>query len=258
VFLFGVESVLLKGRGLNRWNSPPGNRDGEHKVSDTTEVSTQASTLLLDRTSLVALGVILCGMLFSGYLAWPHPQPDTSRAFSSIPQTVGEWQGTDTRLSEREYELLGTDNVLSRMYRSSNNKPAVQLVIVMAEQLRRRTHPPEQCLTGSGWSLRHIDEKRLSTISGDDTGNLTVRELVLGRKNQVRVAWYFYKSGSDLSTSYWRHQAGVALRKIWRPDAADVLVRFDVVTREGSIDEARKALREFVAHGFSPLVQALP
>ena len=259
VFLFVVESVLMKGGSLNRWNSgPDDDPDDGNSASQGSTKSADCGLPLFRGTTVLALGVLFGGMLLSCYLAWPRPKPDTSHAFGKIPKTVGEWQGADTSLSEREYELLGTDNVLSRVYRSSDNEPAVQLVIVVAEQVRRRTHPPEQCLTGSGWSLRHIDEKSVRVPLGNPSSRLNVRELVLGRNNEVRVSWYFFKSGSDVNTSYWRHQAGVALRKLWEPDAADVLIRFDVVTREGSIDEARELLRKFLARAVPPLMKAVP
>jgi len=79
-----------------------------------------------------------------------------------------------------------------------------------------------------------------------------------GKNNEVRVAWYFYKSGSHLNTSYWKHQAGVALRKIWHPDAADLLIRFDVVTREGRVSDAREALHDFLTHAVPVLLDELP
>ena len=76
---------------------------------------------------------------------------------------------------------------------------------------------------------------------------MRVRELLLSRGDERRLVWYFYKSGSRLDTRYWRHQAGIAWRKLTNPTAADVLVRVHTNLRGGDSDRARRLLADYLA-----------
>lgn len=252
VFLFGVESVLLGKMRASRWSGDGDDGDGEGP----------RRSLRLPRlrgVPAVALGALLVAALFSGYLAWPRPTADLSDVFGRIPRTLHGWEGTDSTLSDREYQVLGTRNVLARLYENhGGGRPPVQVVVVVARQIRRRSHPPEQCLTGSGWSLKTLQDRTLRISTDEGRRRLQVRELVLGRGDRVRAAWYFYKSGPDLNTSYWLHQAGVAMRKLWQPDAADVLVRFDVIVPGDRLAEGRAAMRDLISCALPHLLHSLP
>ena len=86
-----------------------------------------------------------------------------------------------------------------------------------------------------------------------------MQELILGRVGGTRrIAWYFYKSGDRLSTSYFVHQAGVALRKLSRPDAADVLIRVETIVPGQEIERGRAELADFLSCAMPHLLRNLP
>jgi len=203
----------------------------------------------------VALGLAVVAAA-SVFLAWPRSASPPTDIWASIPLELGPWQGSDGSLSEHEYEVLGTRDVLVRTYRNGDAEQ-VQLVVVVAQQMRRRSHPPEQCLTGEGYLLAAVREQTLA-IPGGGGRRLAVRELILQRGQEARIAWYFFKSGPKLSTDYWSHQARVALRKLTDPQAADVLVRVDVSAPVEHIESARALLRDFLTEAAQPLLSQLP
>ncbi len=195
--------------------------------------------------------------LLSVYLYWPRPVPAEQERLASIPINIGEWSGRDFALDDRTLEILGTRDVLSRSY--SNGRENVQLLIVLARQARRRTHPPEQCLTGEGYSIE-ASRPRTVSLSGEGRSDrdLPVQELILNRADRHRVVWYFYKSGDRLSTSYWSHQIGVVLRKLANPDAADILIRAETNFAGGDTEGGRQRLSRFLSLILPQILTQLP
>lgn len=255
--LFAAESVLLsalswgrKGReGLT--DEPPDPADGTREGTPA-RAARPAKVL-----SGAVLSVLLVTAAASSYLAWPRGTAAASDTLASVPQAIGGWYGFDTALSERVYEILGTRDVLSRIYTNESGE-RTELLIVLAHQTRRRTHPPEQCLSGEGYSMVGASDQPVGLVIGGQARAAHVRELVLERNDRRRIVWYFYKSGSHLNTSYWRHQAGVALRKLANPDAADVLIRVDTDAPDRDDERGRRILRDFLARAMPAILAHLP
>jgi len=204
------------------------------------------------------LSVMLVSAALSVFLSWPRGAAPATDTLKAIPVTLGEWRGSDYRMDPRVYRILGTEDVLSRGYRNDHGE-LVQLLVVMARQARRRTHPPEHCLTGVDYVIRERDDITISLSEGPSRREASVRELILSRPDGHNLlTWYFFKSGDTLRTSYWRHQAGVAMRKFGDPHAADIMIRVDVPVRGDNFDRGRELLRQFLSDFSSPLLEDLP
>jgi EpsI family protein len=206
------------------------------------------------RVSLAALCVTA---LLCVYLAWPRVATPASDVLARVPLDMGTWQGTEMRLEEHTYDVLGTHDVLSRVYDNADGR-RVELVVVMAQQTRKRTHPPEQCYTGDGYTIRARVVRPVSLATPAGAKPLDVQELVLNLHEQDLLVWYFYKSGDHLTTSYWRHQLGLALSKLARPDAADILIRVDTPALAGDPETARQTLSSFLSNALPYLTTRLP
>ena len=260
VFLFGTEYLLLKASGAA---GPAAKTEPEADAPEAEEAASQKAGRRLrsarpaGRLAALTLGALALAAAASIYVSWPRGVAPATDVWAAIPSRIGAWQGTDHPLSEREYEILGTRDVLSRSYLNPG-ADRVLLVVVVAQQMRKRSHPPEQCLTGEGYLLRAVNERTLSLPDGMGRDSLRVRELVLERGQESRITWYFFKSGPHLNSSYWRHQARVALRKVTDPDAADVLVRLETSVAQGELDSGRAVLRGFFSDAGEPLLTRLP
>src|SRR5207244_33812 len=89
--------------------------------------------------------LILCG--FAAYGA-----PVATARTRDVPARLGAWQGTDLPIDARVHDLLETDDVLLRRYRSAAD--LVDVLVVHAADSRKVAHPPEICFAGGGFVAR--------------------------------------------------------------------------------------------------------
>ena len=200
---------------------------------------------------------VLCAMAvvaaLSLYVSWQRQVRPASAVLAGIPKSLGDWAGTDQLLDAHVYEILGTRDVLSRSYVNSKGDQ-VTLLIVLAQQTRSRTHPPEQCLTGEGYTILGARDRDLNIGSQA----IPIREIQLSRSQGQRLSWHFYKSGNHLSTSYWGHQIGIALRKLKDPLAADALIRAETDADPNNPDRGQHVLTDFFAAVTPSVLSKLP
>jgi len=258
LMLFMFESILLRRFSGRRPDSGDTGEDSEGTAEDRPEMDSppvaQHSPARRPPVKTVVVSLAVCAVL-STYFVWPRSATSVAPMLRSLPLRMGQWQGSDYAMDDRVYEILGTRDVLSRVYRNPSHDD-VQLVVVMAQQMRRRTHPPEQCLKGEGYSVLSSATRQIST-GALDVPELELRELILAGPRGRRVVWYIYKSGPRLHTSYWRHQATVAMRRLKDRNAADVLIRLDAPAGN-DVDSARLRLHDFLSHAIGPIMTHLP
>jgi EpsI family protein len=254
--LFAAESLMLGRRGRGRPEPEPDGQEGPGP--EVQQAPSKPATLATAGRAVPAAALALLGLTaaLSLLLSRPVEASPLTEAFAGIPARIGSWSGTDQALTDREYEVLGTRDVLSRVYGNPDGAVA-NLVIVIAQQVRRRTHAPEQCFTGGGYETVSLGDRMVQVASADGgTRDFTVRELIVYHAGETVVAWYFYKSGPRLDTSYWQHHVAVALRKLRDPDASDVLVRLNAAGLDAA--GARETLAAFAAEAIPAVLPALP
>jgi EpsI family protein len=199
------------------------------------------------------LCVMAVGAALSIYVSWQRHVTPASDILNGIPKSVGDWAGVDQTLDKRVYEILGTRDVLSRSYVNSKGD-RVSFLIVLAQQTRSRTHPPEQCLSGEGYTIVGMRDRDLNV----GPQPVSIREIQLSRSQGARLSWHFYKSGIHLSTSYWGHQVGIALRKLRDPSAADALIRAEADSDPNDPDHDQRVLKDFFSAVMPSILSKLP
>lgn len=108
--------------------------------------------------------------------------PDRSR----IPERIGEWRGTEIRLSEEELRRVLGDGRLTydeRHYRADDGR-MIDALAVYLERPEAIRHTPDRCLTVSGWAV-----DRVSTVDVPlpEEGGSTVANLLTGVKGDRRI-----------------------------------------------------------------------
>ncbi len=127
----------------------------------------------------------------------------------TFPYTVGAWKGKDLEITEKEYRILETRNLISREYVNPEQKK-LYFFIVYSETNRSVFHPPEVCLMGSGIT---ISAKKTEIIDIDGK-RFTANKLYLERKNARDIALYSYKAGNLYTDNFFIQQAYFALNQV--------------------------------------------
>lgn len=137
-----------------------------------------------------------------------------------FPYTIGEWKGEDTEVTEREYEILETRNLISREYVNPSNKK-IWLFIIYSETNRAVFHPPEMCLLGSG--LNMINKTREDM---DSKGRkISVNKLYLGKDDYRELTLYCYKAGDLYTSNFYLQQAYLITHQIFGRPLAGATIR---------------------------------
>ncbi len=71
-----------------------------------------------------------------------------------LPETVGDWHGTDMKITDLEIATLGKETGFARKSYTNGRGDELQCTIVLAGQdMNTSIHRPERCLKAQGWSL---------------------------------------------------------------------------------------------------------
>ncbi|MCK4463552.1 MAG: EpsI family protein [Candidatus Omnitrophica bacterium] len=126
-----------------------------------------------------------------------------------LPYTIRDWAGKDLEITENEYRILETRNLISREYVNPANKK-IYLFIIYSETNRSVFHPPEVCLIGSGIA---INDKKSADINYKGKTFL-VNKLYLEKGDYKDIALYCYKAGNFYTGNYYLQQAYFAFNQL--------------------------------------------
>ncbi len=181
---------------------------------------------------LVGLWVVALVSLWLFYVA--NREKDYVSVKDVVPMKIGDWQAEDLSLKEYVFKLLGTKNVLSRVYRKDGNE--VFLSIVMSDTDRRAIHPPEVCLKGGG---NKVMWEKVSKRCG-----IKVNELMLNNAIGQQRVWYWYAVGNNFYTSYYVYQIQFLLNRLLGKNRKGYLIR--IVFMDGKQNEICDFVTKFV------------
>jgi len=170
---------------------------------------------------------------------------------SEFPRIVGDWQGVDFEVSERDYEILGTKNLFIRDYTNNNTGEVVNLYIIYSQDNRRALHPPEICYTGGGSTIL---EKSVIPV----TDSIKANKFTIEGKGWQQLVVYWYKSPGFDSYDYLKQQIRVVLDRMMFKKTYGAMVRMAVVIKEKDEAVALETIRKFVGVIESELSRLLP
>lgn len=255
ILLFVVEAMLI---GEFRFGRRKASGSDEDQPPDEAAPAGTDVVRPSARFQGMLLSVVAVAAVLSAFLAWPRGTAPATDTLKNIPLVLGEWHGTEHPIDPRVLKILGTEDAMSRTYRNTRGEQ-VQLLVVIAQQARRRTHPPEQCFMGEGYDITGETDRRITVSLPSGPRTLPVRELILQPEGgSQKISWYFFKSGARVTTSYWGHQASLALHKLSEPNAADILVRVDRTVPNQDLEGCRDTLKRFLEAAAPELFNRLP
>ncbi len=116
---------------------------------------------------------------------------------SSLPQDVGDWEGTDQPITQFERDVLGPDTQFARkLYSNPRGDEIYASIVFSGPDMNTSIHRPERCLPAQGWTV--ADTRRITVPTR--VGPLDVTRLHNMRNEQTQSGNVFTIYGLDY---YW-------------------------------------------------------
>lgn len=125
-----------------------------------------------------------------------------------LPESSGEWDGRNVKVSDREIAILGKDTEFSRKSYTNGRGDEIQVSIVLSGQdMNTSIHRPERCLPAQGWT---IADKRTVLVPVPGMGVVpttclsNVRNVTHEDKSVTihNLSYYWFAGHTDLTASH--------------------------------------------------------
>jgi EpsI family protein len=167
---------------------------------------------------LLAAGTVSLNLFMREKTA--HDTLDINR----FPKVVDGWKGTDLEITEKEYDILETRNLISREYTNSSGKK-LYLLIIYSETNRSVFHPPEVCLIGSGLD---ITDKQVEKF--DAGGKTSTTNKLFAQKGAYKeIILNSYKAGNMYTSNFYLQQMRLAFHQIFGRNVPGATLRVSMV-----------------------------
>jgi EpsI family protein len=199
------------------------------------------NVLFITAAAILAIIAVVCNM--------PKAFDESKEAeVSNFPMIIGQWQGKDIPIPERDYAILETRNLIIREYKNPVSGESVILYIIYsAGDNRRALHPPEICYTGAGAA---IAEKSVIPV----TGLIKANKFTIKTKNSSQLVIYWFKL-ADLNTySYLKQQMKMVTDAMFKGRATGAMIRVSCNITDGDEGAAMEVIRGFCGE-IEPLVE---
>lgn len=190
--------------------------------------------------------IILLLFLFAGILSWNlyfkvYRQEDTVN-IHRFPREIGGWTSEDLPLTQKEKDILETDNVFVRRYQNPEGREAY-LFVIYSQNNRKVSHPPEICYTGGGAEI--LDSKHDSILLTDQDLEIKTNQLIVEKGGTKQVLFYWFKVGNSFTPNYWAQQGLIALKTFLRQPASSALIRISVTVHDNDLAKAAQQIKAF-------------
>jgi len=159
---------------------------------------------------------------------------------NKFPKVIDGWVGTDLPITEKEYDILETRNLISREYINSSGEK-LYLFVIYSETNRSVFHPPEVCLMGSGVTM--VDKK--IEIEKADKCSFSTNKLSIEKNGHKEIMFYSYKAGNIYTSNFYLQQAYLALQQIFGKQIPGATIRVSMATskdEKSTVDTLKKFL----------------
>jgi len=128
----------------------------------------------------------------------------------TFPMVVGQWQGKELPITEKEYDILETRNLISREYTNPSGEK-LWLLVIYSETNRSVFHPPEVCMMGGGLA---ITDKQIDNF---DVGKkvFTTNKLFAEKGSFKEIILNCYKAGDIYTSNFYLQQTRLAIHQIF-------------------------------------------
>jgi len=165
----------------------------------------------------------------------------------AFPYKIGGWAGTDLEVTEKEYDILETRNLITREYIDGSGEK-IFLFVIYSETNRMVFHPPEVCFIGSGVS---ITDKQTEGFNFKQKEFLT-NKLYLEKGDARSIALYCYKSGNLYTENFYLQQIHFMLNQLLGKRSGGATIRVSMSVYE-SEEKTLATLKSFMKDAINKL-----
>lgn len=160
-----------------------------------------------------------------------------SHKIYDFPKEIGEWISEDVILSEREYELLETRNLIVRNYKNTNND-IINLYIIYSPRNRKVVHPPEICLQGAGSTITNKEHIQI-------TDSISSTKLIIEKGITRDLIVYWYRAGKFNTDNYLKQQIKIVLDRVIGRETSVALIRVSTEIENNEVEPALEKIKGF-------------
>ena len=175
---------------------------------------------------------------------------DSSVKVEKFPKKIGRWSSTEIPLSEKDYEILETRNLILREYKKPREEP-VTLYIIYSEDNRKVSHPPEVCYLGSGVTV--ADKSKIQL-----TDSVAANRLLLEKADARQLVVYWYKAGGLNTDKYLKQQLKIVTDRMLAKRTSGALIRLSVDIVKDNEKAAIELIKSFYAQIENDLEKYVP
>jgi EpsI family protein len=214
---------------------------------------------LLNSKSISILSLVLLAQASVFYGFSRNEKIPVRRPLSEFSLTSPDWKMLeDVQVDQETLDVLKADDILSRLYRNTDDGQVANLFVAYFETQRtgKAPHSPKNCLPGAGWVQEQSGTVDVA-IAGEP-GPVRLNRYVVSRgQNQSAVLYWYQARNRTIASEYTAKFFTVAdAIRYNRSDTA--LVRVVVGVDGRGPDHAVETAVAFVKSFFEPLKQYLP
>ena len=158
-------------------------------------------------------------------------------------------------LTEEEYAILETRNVVSRKYVNSEKKN-IYLLLVYSQHNRKISHPPEVCYMGSGVTI--VDNSHDAIQIDSENLKIHANRLLLELKGAKQFTFYWFKVGDTFTSNYWKQQMLIAVKTILGQPHSSALIRISTDVQGNNESQAISQVKNFTRLMINDVLKYLP
>ncbi len=217
---------------------------------------------------LLALDFVIALGLSSIFFLPQAPKTSPSGISMNLPIWVGNWLGEDTKVSEKELDVLAEDTQFARkIYTSPAGDKVFVSVVLSGDDMANSIHRPERCLPAQGWSLRDTSHESIAFTPGETLpatrlAGERIVDVPGGQRIDVHNLTYYWFVGSKQVTASHFKRTMIDIRdrivfgynEHWAYVTVSSTVTKGIARPERSEAETAEMLEKFI-HNLIPKMQ---
>lgn len=145
----------------------------------------------------IMLFAVFVSALFQTYFNSKAASFDRTTTFDLSFLVGDDWVGTANPISDAAAVEIGRDRITTRRYTNETDTP-IDVIITMTGADRRRAHPPEACMTGTGWKIED-DTLTTKNVGGK---SIEVSRFIFEREGRQLEFYYWFSDGEITMARY--------------------------------------------------------